>query len=82
MLAFSAFHSFCQSKYITKTGAVSFEASVPSFEEVSANTNAVTSILNIENGEFATLILVKGFRFKNAYSILPITTDLIRKYVF
>jgi len=66
IVAFIGFHSFCQSKYITKTGAVSFEASVPSFEEVSANTNAVTSILNIENGEFATLILVKGFRFKNA----------------
>lgn len=66
MAVFIAFNSFCQTKYITKTGTVSFEASVPSFEEVSANTNTVTSILNIENGEFATLILVKGFRFKNA----------------
>jgi len=55
-----------QNKYITKTGSVSFEASVPSFEEVSAKNNAVTAILNSDNGEFAALILIKGFRFKNA----------------
>jgi hypothetical protein len=55
-----------QSKYLTKTGSLSFEASVPSFEEVTANNNSVTAILNIENGDFAALALVKAFRFKNA----------------
>ena len=55
-----------QSKYLTKTGTVNFEASVPSFEEVKASNNSVTAILNTENGEFAALALVKGFRFKNA----------------
>lgn len=55
-----------QSKYLTKTGQLNFEASVPSFEEVAAKNNAVTAILNTENGEFAALALVKGFRFKNA----------------
>ncbi|WP_242093227.1 YceI family protein [Aestuariivivens sediminicola] len=55
-----------QTKYLTKTGTVGFEASVPSFEEVKASANNVTAILNIENGEFAALVLVKGFRFKNA----------------
>lgn len=55
-----------QSKYITKTGNVTFEASVPSFEEVKAANTSTTAILNTENGEFAALILVKGFRFKNA----------------
>ncbi|WP_418602966.1 YceI family protein [Hwangdonia sp.] len=55
-----------QTKYITKTGVVNFEASVPSFEEVKASHNLVTAIINIENGEFAALALVKGFRFKNA----------------
>ena len=55
-----------QTKYITKTGQVSFEASVPSFEEVKANNSSVTAILNVDNGEFAALVLVKGFRFKNA----------------
>ena len=57
---------FSQTKYLTKTGMVNFEASVPSFEEVAANNNSTTAILNVENGEFAALVLVKGFRFKNA----------------
>lgn len=55
-----------QNKYLTKTGIVDFEASMPAFEAVSAKNNAVTAILNTENGEFAALVLVKGFRFKNA----------------
>lgn len=55
-----------QSKYLTKTGSLTFEASVPSFEEVKATNNSTTAILNTENGEFAALVLVKGFRFKNA----------------
>ena len=55
-----------QDKYLTKTGHVTFEASVPSFEEVKATNNSTTVILNIENGQFAALVFVKGFRFKNA----------------
>ncbi|WP_299225223.1 YceI family protein [uncultured Psychroserpens sp.] len=55
-----------QSKYLTKIGSLSFEASVPSFEEVAAQNKSVTAILNTENGEFAALALVKAFRFKNA----------------
>ncbi len=55
-----------QSKYLTKTGLLAFEASVPSFEEVAAKNNSVTAILNTENGDFAALALVKAFRFKNA----------------
>ncbi|BAO75740.1 YceI family protein [Winogradskyella sp. PG-2] len=55
-----------QNKYLTKTGTLNFEASVPSFEEVAAKNNSVTAILNTENGEFAALALVKAFRFKNA----------------
>ena len=55
-----------QSKYYTKSGSIGFEASVPSFEEVKAKNNTVTSILNIETGEIAALALVKGFRFKVA----------------
>ncbi|WP_346881506.1 YceI family protein [uncultured Algibacter sp.] len=58
--------SFSQNKYITKTGNVDFEASVSSFEEVKAINNSTTAIVNVDNGDFAALILVKGFRFKNA----------------
>ena len=57
---------FGQLKYITKTGEINFEASVPSFEEVKAINNTVTAILNLKTGEFAALALVKGFRFKVA----------------
>ncbi|GAB1309591.1 hypothetical protein KH5_22740 [Urechidicola sp. KH5] len=53
-------------KYYTKTGSVAFEASVPSFEKIEAENNAVTAILNSENGEIAALALVKGFHFKIA----------------
>ncbi len=66
LISFISLNIFSQSKYITKTGVVNFEASVPSFEEVSAKNNATTAILNTDNGEFAALVLVKGFRFKNA----------------
>lgn len=58
--------SFGQNKYLTKTGEVDFEASVPSFEEVAAKNNSVTAIINVDNGEVAALILVTAFRFKNA----------------
>ena len=60
------FGVLAQGKVITKTGSLNFEASVPSFEEVVAKNNSVTAILNTDNGEFAALALVKGFRFKNA----------------
>ncbi|MBC5833449.1 YceI family protein [Flavobacterium sp. F372] len=55
-----------QEKKITKTGTITFEASVPSFEEVKGKNTAVTCILNTSNGEIAALALMKGFRFKIA----------------
>jgi len=59
-------NGIAQEKYITKTGNVNFEASVPSFEEVKATNESTTAIINTDNGEFAALVLIKGFRFKNA----------------
>ena len=55
-----------QEKKLTKTGTITFEASVPSFEEVKGKNTAVTCILNTTNGEIAALALMKGFRFKIA----------------
>lgn len=66
LIVLVSFQAVGQNKYLTKTGYLKFEASVPSFEEVKAENKAVTAILNTENGEFAALALVKGFRFKNA----------------
>ena len=65
ILLFS-FTSVAQGKYITRSGIIGFEASVPAFEEVKAKSNAATAIINTDNGEFAALVLVKSFRFKNA----------------
>ncbi|WP_417889375.1 YceI family protein [Xanthomarina gelatinilytica] len=66
LLILATFILQAQDKYLTKSGSLGFEASVPSFEEVKAKNESVTVILNTENGEIAALLLVKGFRFKNA----------------
>ncbi|HSD13788.1 MAG TPA: YceI family protein [Flavobacterium sp.] len=60
------FLGFTQSKKMTKTGEVKFEASVPSFEEVKAENKTTTVVLNTDNGDIAALALMKGFRFKIA----------------
>lgn len=66
VLLSTAFLGFSQSKKMTKTGDVKFEASVPSFEEVKAENTTTTVVLNTDNGEIAALALMKGFRFKVA----------------
>jgi len=66
LLILLSLNVFTQNKYLTKTGIVDFEASVPSFEEVKAKNNTATAIINTDTGEFAALVLIKGFRFKNA----------------
>jgi hypothetical protein len=58
--------TFGQEKFITKSGLVAFEASVPSFEEIKAKNNKVTAILKTDSGKIAVLALVQGFRFKIA----------------
>lgn len=55
-----------QHKYKTKTANITFEASVPSFEEVKGTNENVSAILNTKTGEFVSLALVTGFRFKVA----------------
>lgn len=57
---------FAQDKILTKNGKITFEASVPAFEEVKAKNEAVTCVVNTKTGEIASLALVKGFRFKIA----------------
>ncbi len=51
-------------KYSTKNGKVAFEASVPLFEDVYAESNTATVILNADSGEMASLMMVKDFKFK------------------
>ncbi|MDX6180898.1 YceI family protein [Flavobacterium sp. Fl-77] len=65
ILAFSNW-AIAQEKLVCKSGIITFEASVPSFEEVKATNKSVTVVLNPATGEIASLALVKGFRFKVA----------------
>ena len=65
-LLFFSTVAFAQEKMITKTGKVTFEASVPAFEEVKATNSGVTCVLNPKTGEIASLSLMKGYRFKLA----------------
>ena len=64
LLCFSV--ASAQEKLVTKNGTTTFEASVPSFEEVKAKNENVTCILNTKTGEIASLALIKGFKFKIA----------------
>ena len=57
---------FAQEKIITKTGTVSFEASIPAVEEVKAKNNSVSCVLSTKTGHIASMALVKSFRFKVA----------------
>ena len=66
LLIVIGFSGFAQTKMITKTGKITFEASVPAFEEVKAKNESVTCVLNPSTGEIASLALIKGFRFKVA----------------
>ena len=65
-LLFISSLSHAQDKLITKTGTITFEASVPSFEEVKAKNSGASCVLNTKTGEIASLALLKGFRFKVA----------------
>ncbi len=60
---FIAFTIKAQDRFSTKSGDVFFEASVPNFEPVAAKNNTVSAILK-DNGEFAALVLIKGFKFE------------------
>lgn len=51
-------------KYMTKTGKVSFEASIPMFEDVFAQDDSNVAVINTDNGDFASVSVVKNFHFK------------------
>lgn len=59
-------NGFAQDKVLTKTGITTFEASVPSFEEVKATNKNSGCVLNTKTGEIVGLILMKGFKFRLA----------------
>ncbi|REG99528.1 YceI family protein [Flavobacterium aquicola] len=67
LLLITAVHTDCfGQKLITKTGSIKFQASMPSYEEVAAENKSVSAVLEQSTGDFAALVLIKGFRFKVA----------------
>ncbi|EAS19602.1 hypothetical protein BBFL7_00148 [Flavobacteria bacterium BBFL7] len=50
-------------RYQTRTGSISFEASVPTFEPIKAVNKSSTVVLDMKTGNIAALALIKGFRF-------------------
>jgi hypothetical protein len=65
-LFFSSAVLFAQEKMLTKTGKITFEASVPSFEEITATNHMGSCLFDPKTGEISSLVLIKGFRFKLA----------------
>ena len=51
-------------KMMTRNGEIKFEASMPAIEEVAAVCKTASCILDLSNGDFAALALVKTFKFK------------------
>lgn len=51
-------------KYSSKTGKLTFEASVPLFDDIYAQDDNNTVILNADTGEMASVSVVKNFHFK------------------
>ncbi|PVX46434.1 YceI-like domain-containing protein [Flavobacterium sp. 103] len=64
MICFFVGNIIFSQKMMTRTGEIKFEASVPSFESVAAESNSVSAVLDESNGEFAVLALIKTFKFK------------------
>lgn len=57
-----------QSKYFTRTGTINFDAEGPlkDVEEVKAQNNSATCVLDAATGKMEWAVLMKGFHFRNA----------------
>lgn len=52
-------------KYMTQNGVISFFSTTP-VEDIEAVNNQVSAVLNVENGEIASVLLMKAFNFEKA----------------
>ena len=64
ILLFISLATFAQDEMITNKGIISFEASIPLYEENKAVNETVYCILNIKTGEIKSLVFIKDFHFK------------------
>lgn len=65
IMLISSLCSFAQTKYLTKSGFISFYSHTP-FEDIKADNNQVASILDIGSGEIIFEILMRSFKFDRA----------------
>ena len=56
---------WAQTRYFTKNGTLSFEASTP-LETIDPVNKSTTSVLDITSGQIEFAVLIKGFEFKKA----------------
>jgi len=52
-------------RYMTQNGVISFFSSTP-VEDIEAVNNQVSAVLNAQNGEIASILLMKAFSFEKA----------------
>ena len=64
ILIFIAHCSVAQKEMTTASGSISFEASVPLYEDVAATNKTVSCVLNIKSGALSSEVQMKDFRFK------------------
>ena len=58
--------AIAQDKILTKTGQITFEASMPSFEEVKAINKISTCVLNTKTGDIASVAMITNFKIKSS----------------
>ena len=51
-------------KMITRNGKITFEGSMPAFEEIKGISNTASCIFDEATGDFVVLTLIKSFKFK------------------
>ncbi|MNQ16042.1 YceI-like domain protein [compost metagenome] len=56
--------SFAQERMITNIGIITFEASIPFFEEVKGTTDKAICILEPKTSKLTCVVIIKGFQFK------------------
>jgi hypothetical protein len=65
LLFTSVYPAFAQGKYFTRTGHIDFFSTTP-VEDIKANNNSVTCVLDAETGNIEFAVLMKAFEFKKA----------------
>ena len=64
LFLFTSCLSFAQEKWTTESGHINFEASIPLFEEINAESNSARCIINTKEKNIVCFVKIKDFKFK------------------